>query len=228
MYELAVIDSYTEQQFGNLDTSNLDQVAELLGKEYLALQADEASVEGRKAKLDFLAADAFIVMRRLLGIKPEGGRPSKNMRHVAHLSNQKLNDWCLKAGRKRRTLERDAVTAKKWPKGDRVPGLTFGHYKAVEGMDHADARKLLLDAQMGEPKHVYRSTEWVKTWSVERLRKERKAFEGDPKEKVESDARGDTVKSKHEMLAKIAKILGADTPKNRRMIKIIEKEVEAV
>ena len=136
-------------------------------------------------------------------------------------------------GYKFSTAVEHAVVARSWQRGERVSGLTYGHYKAVQGCDGTNkkltkeqARQILIEAQMG-----YKNTkgEHVSPCPPSWVKKRRKDLEGNAKASIEIKSEELTHEAVSTLVPQVEIALkrsGIAPSKIPSLVKKVEKEIK--
>ena len=128
-----------------------------------------------------------------------------------------------------------ATIARTFPVKDRVSGLTYKHYQAVQGCDGANgkltreqARQLLLDAQMGYQKKVNGEMVWVAPHPPSWVKKQRQALEGNAQAKIEQAAKTETNEVLNEVVPEVELAIQSTGVTSRKAASLTKKVETAI
>ena len=130
------------------------------------------------------------------------------------------------------TAAQHAMVARTWPRGDRVGGLAYGHYKAVQGCDGTNgkltreqARQILQDAQMG---YTDKAGNFIQPHPPSWVKRQRQALEGNAKAKIEQATKAETNEVINEVVPEVERAIKSTGVTSRKAASLTKKVESAI
>lgn len=221
------------------DMVSIDAVAddrgltrELSAEECITLAGKIGDLRGT---IDLVAGDVINQFTKRLGLNDLTERIVKDHGNSLGYIDVVILGLCKSMGYSTSYAAANAAIARSWKRGDRVSGLGFAYYRALQGCDGKEgrlsreqARQILLEAQAG---YWNAKGEHVKPHPVSWVKKRRADLEGNTEVKVHLTVQKKAVEISNSIIPDVEKALlssGLSDRKAKAQVKKVEAAIQKI